>query len=525
MIMKRLPLLLVASVFLCGQTNTGTITGTVFDPSQAAVPAVRVTASNLATNVSQSATTNGSGVYSIPALEPGAYRLTIEKEGFRKMVREPITMESSATVALDFRLAVGATSSEVTVTADVPLVQSASSTIQYGVDLKQIDELPLANQSALQILSLLPGVQGEPGSEQVAFTTGNISPMVGSGLSISGSPQGTVQFQADGVNNTSLYFGRISLSFSTDAVAEVTVAQNSYSAEYRSAGGGIVNMTTKSGGNQLHGTIFSFSQNDDLNAAPWVVYQKKGMVRYWRGGTDFGGPVVIPKLYNGRNRTFFFFGFEPLRSYTQSNYFERVPTALERNGDFSQSVYNSVSNQPISIFQHFNPGTNTPIVEPANTPYLQFPKNIIPPSLISPIGKNILSLEPLPNMPINGLGENYSVFRNVRNSDNRFNIRLDQAITGNHRVSFRFSEAPTRGVRGYNPGLLELVPTSKTLGANAAFNDTYTWGGNKVNELRLGFSRTNMQSTQTDQQLAIDGFKQFGAKTQAGKRHGVLRSV
>lgn len=477
---------LMAVASLPGQTNTGTITGTVVDPSQAAVPAVRVTASNLATNVSQSATTNGSGVHSIPALEPGAYRVTLEEEGFRKIAREPITVESSATVALDFGLAVGATSSEITVTSDVPLVQSASSTIQYGVDLKQIDELPLANQSALQILSLLPGVQGDPGSEQVAFTTGNIASMAGSGLSVSGSPQGTVQFQADGVNNTSLYCGRISLSFSTDAVAEVTVAQNSYSAEYRSAGGGIVNMTTKSGGNQLHGTAFSFSQNDDLNAAPWAVYQKKGIVRYWRGGADFGGPVVIPKLHNGRNRTFFFFGFEPLRSYTQSNYFERVPTALERNGNFSQSVYNSVSNQPIFIFQHFNPGTNTPIVEPANTPYLQFPQNIIPPSLVSPIGKNILSLEPLPNMPINGLGENYSVFRNVRNSDNRFSIRLDQAIGGNHRVSFRFSEAPTRGVRGYNPGLLELVPTSKTLGANAAFNDTYTWGGNKVNESRLG---------------------------------------
>src|SRR5271165_5205012 len=119
---------LVAVASLPGQTNTGTITGTVVDPSQAAVPAVRVTASNLATNVSQSATTNGSGVYSIPALEPGAYRVTLEREGFRKIVQEPVTLESSATVALDFRLAVGATSSEVTVTADTPLVQNASST-------------------------------------------------------------------------------------------------------------------------------------------------------------------------------------------------------------------------------------------------------------------------------------------------------------------------------------------------------------------------------------------------------------
>jgi hypothetical protein len=174
-------------------------------------------------------------------------------------------VEGSNTVALDFNLTVGSTATEVLVNADAPLVQQASSTIQYGVDLKQIDELPLANQSALQILNLLPGVQGQARTEQAAITTGFTTP--GGGLSISGSAMGTVQFQADSVNNTSLYYGRIGLSFSTDAVAEVTVAQNSYSAEYRAAGGAIVNMTTRSGTNQFHGTVFSFTQNDILNAS------------------------------------------------------------------------------------------------------------------------------------------------------------------------------------------------------------------------------------------------------------------
>ena len=279
------------SVF--AQSNTGAITGTVFDQSQAVMNSVKITATNLGTNVAQTATTNADGIYSIPALVPGAYRLTLEKSGFKKLIREPITVEGSGTVALDFNLTVGSTATEVLVNADAPLVQQASSTIQYGVDLKQIDELPLANQSALQILNLLPGVQGQARTEQAAITTGFTTP--GGGLSISGSAMGTVQFQADGVNNTSLYYGRIGLSFSTDAVAEVTVAQNSYSAEYRAAGGAIVNMTTKSGTNQFHGTVFSFTQNDILNASPWLTYRQKGPVRYWRGGVDVGGPVVIPK--------------------------------------------------------------------------------------------------------------------------------------------------------------------------------------------------------------------------------------
>ncbi len=417
-------------------------------------------------------------------------------------------MEGSGSIELDFNLTVGSTSTEVMVSADAPIVQNASSTIQYGVDLKQIDELPLANQSALQILSLLPGVQGLLRTEQAAITTGFTTP--GGGLSISGSAMGTVQFQADGVNNTSMYYGRIGLSFSTDAVAEVTVAQNSYSAEYRAAGGAIVNMTTKSGTNQLHGTVFSFTQNDILNAAPWLTHRQKGPVRYWRGGVDVGGPVVIPKLYNGRNRTFFFFGYEPLRQYTQSQYFDRMATAAERKGDFSKSIYDIVSRQPIEIFQHFDPGTHKQIVEPANTAYPQYPDNIIPASQISPIGQKLLDMQPMPNMPINGLGENFAVFRSVRNSDNRINIKVDQLITSGHRISVRYSVAPTKGVRFNQGGLIEEVPTDKNTGTNAAFNDTYTWGGNKVNELRVGFSRSVNSRTQTDQQLAANGFQIFG---------------
>jgi hypothetical protein len=506
---KRFAAVLLAfSPALFAQSNTGAVTGTVFDQSQAVMSGVKIIAANLGTNVTQTATTNTDGVYSIPALEPGAYRLTLEKAGFKKLIREPITVEGSGTLQLDFNLTVGSASTEIMVNADAPLVQQASSTIQYGVDLKQIDELPLANQSALQILSLLPGVQGNPGGEQAAITTGLTTP--GGGMSISGSAMGTVQYQADGVNNTSMYYGRIGLSFSTDAVAEVTVAQNSYSAEYRAAGGAIVSMTTKSGTNQIHGTVFSFTQNDVLNAAPWLTYTQKGPVRYWRGGVDAGGPVVIPKIYDGRNRTFFFFGYEPLRQYTQSQYFDRMATALERKGDFSQSVYNNISNQPIEIFQHFDPGTNKQIVAPANTAYPQFPNNIIPPSLISPIGRRILNLQPLPNMPINGLGENYAVFRSVRNSDDRINIKVDQVLSSNNRISFRISEAPTKGLRFNQGGLIEQVPTDKNTGTNAALSDTYTWGGNKVNELRIGYSRSNNSRTQTDLQLSINGFQQFG---------------
>ncbi len=497
------------STIAFAQTNAGNITGTVFDSQKAVVAGTKVTATRIDTNFPQSTMSGSAGGYNIPALEPGAYRLTAEMKGFKKLVIERMVVEASSTVELDLTLEVGASTTEITVTASAPIIAEGTSTIQYNIDLKQISELPLANSSTLSALSLVPGVLGDPGVEQAAITTGVTAP--GSGLSISGSAPGTVQFQADGVNNTSSYYGRIGMAFSTEAVAEIVILQNSYSAEYRAAGGAVINMTTKSGNNAFHGTLFSYTQNDILNAAPWQnSFRLKGVQRYWRGGLDVGGPVWLPKIYNGKNRTFFFVGYEPLRQYTRSSAFARVATAAERQGDFSKSVYNSLTNQPIEIFQHFNPGTNTLIPQSATNPYPQFPKNIIPASMISPIGQALLNLEPMPNMALNSVNQNYSVFRNVRNTDNRYNVKIDQIITSTNRLSFRVSEAPTKGVRYFQGGLAEQVPTDTNTGTNISLSDTQTFGGNKVNELRLGFSRSSNVRRQTDEQLAQNGFQKFG---------------
>ena len=506
-------LLVAMSAF--AQSNKGQIIGTIADQQSAVLAGVKITAINTATNVQQSAVSSSAGIYSMPALEPGAYRLTAELAGFNRLNRDGIIVETSKTTTIDIQLSIGDTKTEVSVTAEAPLVQQANATVQYGINQKMMDELPLANQSALQVLNLIPGVLGDAGGEQASVTTGYVTP--GGGMSVGGGRMGSTNYQADGVSNNSLFFGRISLSFSSDAVAEVDVKVNNYSAEYGRVGGGVVTMTTKSGNNKLHGTLFSFSQNDVLNAAPYSnTFNKKGIVRYWRGGVDVGGPVMFPKIYDGRNRTFFFFGYEPLKRYTQSSGFARVPTALERQGDFSQSIYDTTNNQKVYLFQQFLANssgtgwTNTRIVVPANTPYPQFANSIIPKSLVSPIGAKIINLLPLPNMALNGLGQNYSVFRNVRNTDDRYNIKFDQIITSSNRLTFRVAQAPTKGSRYFMGGLTEQVPTDVATGTNTAFSDTQTWGGNKVNELRLGFNRTTNIRRQTDEQLGNNWFKEFG---------------
>ncbi len=513
--MNRAVCLLVisSSAALC-QTNTGSITGTVFDPAQAVIAGAKLTATHIATNRSQAAATSSAGAYTLPALVPGAYRISVEMEGFKKLVREPVTVETSGVTTLDLTLEVGSTATEVLVRAEAPLIQQSSSTIQYSINQKQLDELPLANQSALQIMSTLPGVVGEPGSEQASVTTGFVTP--GGGMSVSGGRMGSTQYQADGVSNNAMFLGRISLSFSSDAISEVSVQQNAYSAEYGRVGGGIVSMTTKSGTNKLHGVVFSFSQNDKLNAAPYRnTFDRKGHLRYWRGGADVGGPVYIPKIYDGRNRTFFFAGFEPLRQYTQLSAFTRVPTELEREGDFSQSVYNTTANQRVFIFRQFEFSpvgtlTNNRILLNAGEAYPLWEGGVIPKRFISPIGQRIAKMYPLPNMSLNALGQNYSVFRHVRNTDNRFTTKFDQVITSSNRMSFRLAQVPVKGDRAFLPGLLEQVPTDTSTGTNIALNDTHVWGGNKVNDLRLGFNRSNIARRENDEQLSKNWFQELG---------------
>jgi hypothetical protein len=505
---------------LYAQTNAGSITGLVNDQQQAVMAGVRITATSLATKVSQTAVTSSAGVYTLPALEPGQYRLIAEFPGFKKLVREPISVAAQHAVTIDLQMSVGDTTTEVTVTAEAPMIQQANATVQYGVNQKAIDELPFADQNVLSVLSTVPGVVGEPGSEQPSVYTGYVAP--GAGVSVSGGRPGSTQYQADGVSNNSTFFNRISVSFSADAVQEVSVLVNNYSAEYGKVGGGIVNMSTKSGANKLHGTVFSFSQNDVLNAAPYAsATNKKGKVRYWRGGVDVGGPVYIPKLYNGKNRTFFFFSYEPNRNYSQVAYYVRTATELERQGDFSQSYISSsycatCKRIPVFIFQQFLANqsgtglTNTPITLSAGAAYPWFEGNRIPKSMISAAGQKILNLLPLPNMEYNQVGQNYFFWRNVRNTDNRYTVKLDQVLTSASRLSFRISQVPIVGDRAFGNPTIAQVPIDRNTGTNAAFNHTYVWGGNKVNELRLGYNRGNMYRGQNDTQRSKNWYQEFG---------------
>lgn len=504
---------------------TGVITGTVFDPQNAAVPNAKVTATNLATNTRQTAYSTAVGAYTLAALPPAAYRLTAEAPGFNTLVREPVVLAASGTVTVDMTLTIGETITQVTVTSETPLMQTATSEVRYAIKPESIADLPLPNQNVLYTLNTIPGVIGvpmglgsgsgsQPGAELTLWSQNYVTP--GSGIMISGGTLGSTQYQADGISNNSTFFGRIGLNFGADTIQEVSIVEGTFSAEYGRTRGGIVNMVTKSGTNELHGTVFSFSQHDKLNAGPYNKTNIKQLSRYWRGGVTAGGPVWIPKIYNGKNRTFFFVSVEPMRQRSNSSFLQHMPTDLEEQGDFSQSIYNTgQGNYPVTIFRQWEFGstgtlTNIPIVPPAGQPYPQWTGNKIPPQFISPIATKLLKYLPAPNLPLNTAGQNFTSPMTVKNIDNRYMFKIDQSVTSKNRLSVRYAWDGQTGTRWWWGGPSDPLVADNTFGTNAALTDTHTLTNNIVNEFRLGYLRTNVQRVQGPEASSANWFSEVG---------------
>jgi hypothetical protein len=514
--------LLTYSAF--AQTYTGSITGTVLDQSNATIPDATVAATNLATNVSQSTRSTSSGSYTIPALPPGTYRVSVEAGGFQKLNREPITVEASRVVTLDLPLTVGQAATQVTITGEAPIIQESNSVVQYTISQREIRELPLPNQNVLYALNTIPGVvgvatPGTPSSELAAWHQSFVTP--GSSISVSGGRQGSTQFQADGINNNGLFFGRIGLNFSSDTIQEMTVHQNSFSAEYGRTGGGIVNMVTRSGTNELHGTLFSFTQNDKLNAAPYNRTITKPLSRSWRGGLNLGGPLVIPNVYDGRNKSFFFGTYEPLRQRSNNIFRVRVPTEREWEGDFSQTLYDTGSNNyPVTIFRQyeFNPdGTlsNRRIVPASGEAFPVWEGAQIPRRYISPIAAKLRQFYPTPNIPLTVNGQNYESFHTINNVNDRWMIKFDQVITAENRLTFRYATDDSTGMRTWFGTAGSPLTSDTNVGTNILLTDTHSFAGAKVNEFRIGYLRVKTYRVQPPEATERNWMAELGLPSNA----------
>jgi len=303
------------SMVLLGQAGTGTITGTVTDPAGASVANVPVEVRNTDTNVPYPTVTTDTGAYTVLRLPPGPYTVTIAAPGFKKLNRTGLVVAAGQTLPLDLALEVGANTESVTVTAEGTLLKTESGDVSHNITLAQLDELPILGIGTANAGS--SGIRNPFNS--MVFLPG-VSYAANSQVIINGAPNNSAAYRVEGLDNTNHVTPPNSFAIemnmpNSDAIQEMAIQTSNYAAEFGQAGGGLFNMTMKSGTNQFHGSAFEYFVNEDLNAAiPFSFTPEGGKFRPrnrrndW-GGT-FGGPVWIPKLYDGRNRTFFFYSYE-----------------------------------------------------------------------------------------------------------------------------------------------------------------------------------------------------------------------
>src|SRR5581483_7377088 len=303
---------LIATLSMYAQTNRGGISGSITDPSGATVPNATVVIINQGTNETHRTTTGPQGTFIQENLDPVTYKIEVTATGFRKAVLENVKVDTSTVVTANVSLITGDVSTEVTVTDSAAAVNTESGSLGQTVNSRTLDDTPLPTRSVLDLAVTIANVTGDVGSSDPTLSSG--TPLPGYNLQANGGRAGSTMLIADGVNNTGVGLAREAVSFSPETVQEFTVTTNGFDAQYGKTGGGIISVTTKSGTNDYHGLALWYLRNPDTNAAPFTLATTNRPVnnqRWNQFSGQLGGPVVIPKLYNGRNKTFFYFAGEP----------------------------------------------------------------------------------------------------------------------------------------------------------------------------------------------------------------------
>jgi hypothetical protein len=467
------------SVTGLAQEFRATISGRVTDASGAAVVGAQVIIANLETGAISRTVSSESGDYVIPALQPGRYKLEVEANGFKKAIRENLTLEVQARPTIDIALEPGALTEAITVNSDATQLETADASRGEVITGRTLVDLPLNGRNAFALAGLTPGVNFTARGQATTFfrTTANNGI---SSASIGGGQQRSNEALLDGVPNTGSD-GLIQFVPSVDATQEFKVQTNSFDAEFGRFTGGVINATIKSGTNEIHGSAFDFLRNSALNARDPFARNIPQFGYNLFGGT-IGGPISLPKKvfgpvgYDGRNRSFFFFSYEGSREGVPRAFVSTVPTALQRQGNFSET--------PTTII--YDPATAR---LQANGSYLRtaFPGNIIPAGRIDPIAKALLDLFPLPNVA--GQANNYQLSFKDKVFDNGYVARLDHRFSERHQIFGRYS------FRRFGVGRLggfknEVTGDSETRDApGLAFDDTLTVSPTLILNFRYGFSR------------------------------------
>ena len=523
----RVPAIIICvlmSTLTCfGQESRATLTGTVTDPNGAAVPNATITVTNQQTGVTTTVTSTGEGNYTVTPLLPGRYKVAVEAQGFKRAESEEVQLFTATTSSFDVTLEIGAVGDTVIVTADTALLEADTASRGQVVERERIAELPLVGRNPINLATLAPGVtfNGNPQFNRPFDNGDNVN------FSINGGLNRHNDFTLDGVANNAITdanatrtvsSNNIAFIPSSEATEEFKVQTNSYDAQYGRTGGGTINVSIRSGGNAFHGSLYEFARRYQFNANRFnnnarglqttgpcagqeavprfvrdqLTCENLGGNRIDQYGFVLSGPLLIPRFgeggkrfYNGRDRTFFLFNAERYTEEDPQQGFTTVPTALERQGDFSQSgviIYDPLTTRPDPA----NPGRF--IRDP-------FPGNVIPANRISTVGRNILNSMPLPSIP--GQRFNNLYVTNGAEDSNTFYsyiARVDHKVNDNQSMFVRFvnNRRDQFAINGGNlrTGLLidEQGPLVRE-NYGVVIDSTTTINPTTILNARLGFTR------------------------------------
>jgi hypothetical protein len=425
---------LVASTAVQAQETRGAIQGRVSDASGGAVAGAQVKAVNTATGVEVSAVTNESGNYALPYLLAGTYNLETTAQGFKKSVRDSIELRINDRVDVNIQLEVGQTTESIEVKAESPLLDTASASLGQVVDTRRILDLPTFGGSVMTLVQLAPGVINT--TDMRLAKAGSFSINKNSQVATDGAGNYNNEFTLDGVSNTQAEGGSTRVGFipPSAAVAEFKVQTAPFDASSGHSVGAVVNVSTKSGTNQLHGQA-EWALRNSLFDAPNIFQNRAGQKppHYTdnRWGIVAGGPVMLPKLYDGRNRTFWFYGYAGNKFGVPQSFTSTVPTAAMRRGDLSALL--ALGPQ----YQIYDPATTVDIGG-GRFQRQPFAGNIIPTDRLDPIAQKILSYYPLPNQAGNrDFSSNYFYTPSAKEDTWDHLFRIDHNLSSNHRVFLR----------------------------------------------------------------------------------------
>ena len=436
------------------QTTRGTITGTVTDESGAVVQGARITVTEVDRGYSSSAMTNSEGIYVVPNLFPGPYLVEAEFEGFQHVVVGPIKLSVAERLTTDIALKVGAITQTIEVSSQGELIQTDASAIGQVVTKRQVEDLPLNGRNFLTLGLLSPGTVTKP---QQAEGAGQGRGTIGvSGGRVTGN-----QFSIDGVYNGSTAFNNLNVALSVDAVEEFSIQRNAFTAEF-GYGTGQVNVASKSGSNNFHGSLYYFVRNDVFDARQFFDVGAPPPFRQNQFGASIGGPIV-------KNKTHFFVNYEGFRRRRAVTLLGTLPSAKLLSGDFSGLP---------------------PVIDPLTKE--PFPGNQIPQDRFSALTQRVIPF--LPQLPTGG-PQNYVTARPTAADWDQFTVRIDHQLTEKDRLFGRYTVYPR--LDGFNPGLIDGGgATTTNAPQNATLNWTRSFSNTLLNEARAGFNREYFEQLQ-----------------------------